>query len=171
MLYFPCFRVFGSWRCFTSISLLPLSGYRSKLAEWFFRRWFTSLWSINVIEWKSHDFCVCKDLISANVFVPPWISPPGRRFRTTATYCFLMARYQFGVQRVTTEGIYSAKCVFSFWRMRNGELLVFSCPGGSLRLSHIIAALATVLCKSRRFARSLVVFPHVSNVDTGWEPP
>ena len=78
-----------------------------------------------------------------------------------------MARYQFSVPRVTTEGMYSAKSVFSFWRMRNGELLVFRCPGDRLRFQHIIVGRATVLCKSRGVARSLAVFPHVSNVDSG----
>lgn len=101
----------------------------------------------------------------------PWISPPGRRFRTPASCCFQMASYQIGVQTVTTEGSYSGKSVFSFLRMRNAEFLFFSCPGGRWRVSRIIVAVTTVLSKSRRFASSLVVFLHVSNVDSRWEPP
>lgn len=73
---FPVFVFFSSWPCFTSISLLSWSAYRSKLADWSFPQCFTTLWNIKVIEWKSRDLSVCKDLISANVFLPPRFPPP-----------------------------------------------------------------------------------------------
>ena len=165
-LFFPCFGLFRSWLCFTSISLFPFSPYSSKLADWSFGQCFTTLWRVKVIEWKSRDLSVCKDVISDDVFLPPV-----RRFRTPASCCSQMATYQIWVQTVTTEGSYSTKCLFWFLRMRNAEFLVFSCRGGRWRFSHIIVAVTTVFWKSRRFARSVVVFVHVSNVHGRWEPP
>ena len=70
-LFFPCFGLFRSWLCFTSISLFPFSPYSSKLADWSFGQCFTTLWRVKVIEWKSRD-----------LFLPPDF-PPGSQI----SYC------------------------------------------------------------------------------------
>ena len=62
-------------------------------------------------------------------------TPPGPRFPSATSCSFQMARYPIGVERVTSEGSYSAKSVFSFSRMRNAEFVFFGLPGGLLTLS------------------------------------
>lgn len=98
-------------------------------------------------------------------------TPPGPRFPSAASCSFQMARYPVGVERVTSERSYSAKSVFSFSRMRNAEFVFFGLRGAFWHFRHIIVALSTVLCKCRRFRRWLVVFLHLSNIDSRWEPP
>lgn len=56
-------------------------------------------------------------------------TPPARRFRSAASCSLQMATYPIAVEKVTSEGSYSAKSVFSFSRMRNAELVFCGCRG------------------------------------------
>lgn len=129
-LYFPSFCLFSSWRCFTSISLLSWSAYRSKLADWSIPQCFTTLWSIKVIEWKSRALSVCKDLISVNVFLPTRFPPPrDAEFVVHVAFALKWTHSQFGIKRSNPGGATVPKVVFSllscFWQLALFHVNIF----------------------------------------------
>ena len=78
---------------------------------------------------------------------------------------------QLGLKGLQVRGA-TLQNLFSRFRacaMRNS--FFWGSRGAFWHFRHIIVALSTVLCKCRRFRRWLVVFLHLSNIDSRWEPP